>query len=85
MRDTGEFIGNYRILTKLSSHMAGELYIVEHTFRANSAALLLLWPSVELNRDEDRSAFQQKSAGSAVQGGSSYIPILDTGIEQQHP
>ena len=85
MRDTSDFIGNYRILTKLPSDVAGELYIVEHTFRTDVTNFLLLWPGVELSRDEDRAAFLQKSTGGTIHQSSAHIPILDAGIDNQHP
>ncbi len=85
MKETNDFIGNYCILTKLPSDVAGELYLVEHTFRADATSFLLLWPGVELSRNEDRATFLQKSIGSTLDQNSSHIPILNTGIENQHP
>ncbi len=85
MKETNDFIGNYRVLTKLPSDVAGELYLVEHTFRADATSFLLLWPGIELSRDEDRATFLQKSTGSTLDQNSSHIPILDAGIENQHP
>ena len=85
MRDPNDFIGNYRVLAKLPSDVAGELYMVEHTFRTDATSFLLLWPGIELSRDEDCATFLKKSAGSAIHQNSSSIPILDAGIENQHP
>lgn len=83
MKEISEFIGHYRILTRLTSHLIGELYIVEHTFRPASPLLLLLWPSIELSRDGDRATFLQKSTGGILQ--PSHLSILDAGVEDQHP
>ncbi|MBA2682611.1 MAG: hypothetical protein H0U76_29985 [Ktedonobacteraceae bacterium] len=85
MRETNDFIGNYRILTKLSSKVAGELYLVEHTFHASATSFLLLWSGIELSRNEDRAAFLQRSSGSTLHQNSLHIPILDAGIDNLHP
>jgi hypothetical protein len=85
MKETNDFIGNYRILTKLPSDVAGELYLVEHPSRADATSFLLLWLGVELSRDEDRATFLQKSTSGTLNQNSSHIPILDAGIENQHP
>ena len=85
MRDPNDFIGNYRVLAKLPSDVTGELYIVEHTFRTDATSFLLLWPGIELSRDEDRATFLKKSVGNTLHQNSSSIPILDSGIDNQHP
>ena len=85
MKVIGDFIGNYRILNVLPLHPIGEFYLVEHTFSTASPTLLLIWPTIELSSEEDRTSFQQKSTNGTIQHGSTRIPILDTGIDNQHP
>lgn len=70
---------------KKRQSLAGELYLVEHTFRADATSFLLLWPGVELSRDEDRATFLQRSTGGTLDQNSSNIPVLDAGIDNQHP
>lgn len=84
MKNPGDFIGGYRVLTLLSSDTAGELYLVEHPFHGDPA-ILLLWPSIELNQGAEIADFRQKSTGSIVRAKADHIPVLDAGIDLQHP
>jgi hypothetical protein len=85
MKAAGESIGSYRILSVTTTTLSHAIYTVDRTGKSSMAALLVLWSTISLPDENSRSAFLKQAEAGNIHYGDATIPILNEGIEEEHP
>ncbi len=85
-RDTsiGEHIGNYRIVTKISSNPWSYVYQGEHTSLSEHPVSIKLWHSVHLSSQQQQQ-FLQEARLLKMPKHPHILPLLDIGIHNDMP
>src|SRR5579862_507753 len=84
MLATGDFAGNYRIISQLSSPPDASLYLAEHTYLPG-VMFLVLCPTITLLTDELRHRFLRSANGSSIRQDGQTFDIEEAGVSDQHP
>jgi hypothetical protein len=85
MVELGDFINNYRILSKVADSSVSSTYIAEQIPAGTSPVLLTLWHGVRLTASEDIQTFLKKARHGVLLKNSQTIPLLDAQLYYQSP
>ena len=85
MVEAGDFIDNYRILSKVADSDVSSTYIAEQISAGTSPVLLTLWHGVGLTTSEDVQTFLKKARHGVFLKNSQTIPLLDAQLYHQSP
>lgn len=85
MISPGSFIGNYRILSPLSSDAVSQVFLTENTASHGAPIALCMWSGVSLTTPQERDAFLQEARELIKLRHPYIVSTLDAGIENEHP
>ncbi len=85
MVELGDFVDNYRILSKVADSSVSSTYIAEQTPAGTSPVLLTLWHGIRLMASEDIQTFLKKARQGVLLKNSQTIPLLDAQLYHQSP
>lgn len=85
MIESGDFIDNYRILSKVGDSNLSSTYIVEHTSMGTSPVLLTLWHGIIFTASGDSQTFLKKARHGVIFRNSQTIPLLDAQLYHESP
>ncbi len=85
MISPGSFIGNYRILSPLSSDAISQNFLTENTSSHGAPVALCMWNGVSLTTPQERDAFLQEARELIKLRHPYIVSTLDASIENEHP
>ena len=85
MISPGGSIGNYRILSPLSSDTVSQYYLTENTSMRGTPVALRLWNSITFTAPQERDAFLKEARELITLRHPYIVSILDAGVENEHP
>jgi hypothetical protein len=85
MIELGDFIDNYRILSKVADSNLSSTYVAEHTPAGTPPVLLTLWHGITLTANEDIQTFLNKARDGVILRNSQTIPLLAAQLHHESP